>query len=109
MVVSGALYLSKLSDAVEDTTQVSKPAVILLVLGGSATLVVSFMGCWGAARESPCLLCSYAFVILLILVAELVIAALVLKNRSSFEESATSGMLAALERRSSETGPPCHR
>lgn len=99
VVASGLLYLSKLGSALSETTELPKSSVVFLVVVAGIALVISFMGCWGAVRESPCLLSSFAVFILLLLVAELVVAALVTKYSGEFESLAADGMLKALHER----------
>ena len=32
-------------------------AAIILLVGGACILVIGFLGCWGAFKQSQCLLC----------------------------------------------------
>lgn len=102
VVASGVVYLSKLSPALTDATQLPKSSVVFLVVVAAVALVISFMGCWGAVRESPCLLSSFALFILIILLAELVVAALVSKYSGEFEDLAADGMLQSLYQKREE-------
>ena len=99
VVASGLLYLSKLNDAVTETAHVPKSSVVFLVVVGAVALVISFLGCWGAVRESPSLLTSFSVLILILLLAELVVAGLVIKYSGEFEQVATDGLLQALHSR----------
>lgn len=98
-MASGILYLSKLNPALTDTAQLPKSSVVFLVVVGVVALIISFMGCWGAVRESPGLLCSFSALVLILLLAELVAAALVCKYSGEFEELATEGLMQALKDR----------
>ena len=37
-------------------------AAIVLMVGGIAVLIIGFLGCCGAMRESTCLLCLVSFI-----------------------------------------------
>lgn len=99
-MASGILYLSKLEPTLTDTAQLPKSSIVFLVVVGAGALIISFMGCWGAVRESPALLCSFSAVILILLIAELVAAALVVKYSGDFEQLAKEGLMQALRERS---------
>lgn len=98
-MASGILYLSKLDPALTDTAQLPKSSIVFLVVVGAGALIISFMGCWGAVRESPALLCSFSAVILILLLAELVAAALIIKYSGDFEQLAKEGLMDALKNR----------
>lgn len=103
IVGSGASYLSKVNAAITDSAHVPQSSVVFLVVVGAGVMIISFMGCCGAMRESPCLLRSFAGVVLVLLLAELVVGALVIKYRGEFEQVASEGLLEALHNRN-DTG-----
>jgi len=51
-------------------------AIILIVLG-AFIMIVAFCGCWGACQESQCMLGMYAFIMIILILAQLVSAILV--------------------------------
>ena len=78
--------------------ELPKSSVVFLVIITAFVLLISFMGCCGAVKESPCLLTSYAVVILIILLVELVIAALIYRYRNVFDEVGEKGLQRTLDK-----------
>jgi len=66
--------------------------VVLLVFGIFITLI-GFFGCAGALRESPCLLYSYASIVLLLLVAQIGVAVYASVKREEFKDFAEQNMI----------------
>jgi hypothetical protein len=97
VVAAGLLYLSKLNTTLTDTAQLPKSSVLFLVVVSGVALVISFLGCCGAVRESPCLLSSFAGLILILLLGELVVAALL--SGVNFDDLASNGLMTALKHR----------
>lgn len=102
VVASGLLYLSELGSTLKETADLPKPAVIFLVVVSGVALVISFLGCCGAVRESPCLLSSFAAFILILLLSELVVA--ILLSGVNFEQLTADALRAELNKRN-ETAP----
>jgi len=57
----------------------------LLIACGVIVLVVGFLGCCGAIKESPCMLLIFFFLLLLILILEIVAGALAFTYRNQVE------------------------
>uniref|UniRef100_A0A2P2HWX8 Tetraspanin n=1 Tax=Hirondellea gigas TaxID=1518452 RepID=A0A2P2HWX8_9CRUS len=47
---------------------------IILLIMGVIVMLIGFFGCFGALRESPCLLYTYATIVLLLLIAQISVA-----------------------------------
>ncbi|XP_052761505.1 tetraspanin-18-like [Mya arenaria] len=59
------------ADSNFDVTGLLESAAIVLLVGGACILVIGFLGCCGAFKQSQCLLCLYAICLLLIVIIEL--------------------------------------
>lgn len=86
LVTIGAIALANTSDlkgafAENDPTFA---AIILIVFGGIVFLI-SFFGCCGAIRESYCMTMTYASVLFVIFIGQVVIAVFVLVNQEDFK------------------------
>jgi len=84
-------YLNILGDS-----RINAPAIVLIVFG-VITFIVAAMGCFGACKESPCLLFTFAAIICILLIAEIGAgaAAYVFKdNVESFFDENSSKVLA---------------
>lgn len=66
------------------------PTIVLIA--GLCILLLGFLGCCGALKENSCMLQTYAAIVLLMLIAEVVLGILVLVYRSEAEEYITKGM-----------------
>lgn len=66
-----------------NVTGLLESAAIVLMVGGAAILLIGFLGCCGAFKESQCLLCLYAIFLVVILIVEIaaVIIAAVFKGQ----------------------------
>jgi CD63 antigen len=63
---------------------------ILTIVVGSIIFIISFLGCCGAIKNSPCLLTTYAVILLVIFVLQIalgVFAFLEIKNESDLEKN----------------------
>lgn len=58
-------YLNILGDS-----KINAPAIVLIVFG-VITFIVAALGCFGACKESPCLLFTFAVIIAMLLIAEI--------------------------------------
>ncbi|XP_055079567.1 tetraspanin 35 [Periophthalmus magnuspinnatus] len=70
-VDSGSIFtfLEKIPDAPSELGQVLNVGYLLIVLGG-LLLIIGFLGCCGAMRESKCMLLLFFIIVMLILLAE---------------------------------------
>uniref|UniRef100_A0A182ME04 Tetraspanin n=1 Tax=Anopheles culicifacies TaxID=139723 RepID=A0A182ME04_9DIPT len=78
LIVIGAVSLVKLEELrdISDEYNIVVPSILLIVFG-SIVFVISFFGCCGAIRESYCMTSTYSFFLILLVVAQIVIAVLV--------------------------------
>lgn len=78
LVVIGAVSLAKIADFknVTDEHNIVAPSILFIVFG-SIVFIIAFFGCCGAIRESYCMTSTYGFFLLVLIVAQIVIAALV--------------------------------
>jgi len=58
-------YLNILGDS-----SINAPAIVLIVFG-VITFIIAALGCFGACKESPCLLFTFAVIIAMLLIAEI--------------------------------------
>lgn len=75
LIVVGAIPLFKLDD-IRDAFPENNPATvpIIIVVLGSVIFIISFFGCCGAIRENQCMVSTYAFFLLVLVILQIVIA-----------------------------------
>lgn len=78
LVVIGGVSLAKISELqqISEDHNIVAPSIFFIILG-SVVFVIAFFGCCGAIRESYCLTQTYGFFLLILIVAQIVTAALV--------------------------------
>lgn len=78
LVVIGGVSLATISDLqkVSDEHNIMAPSIMFIVFG-SIIFVIAFFGCCGAIRESYCMTTTYGFFLMVLIIAQIVIAALV--------------------------------
>lgn len=78
LVVIGGVSLSKIADLqdISDEHSIVAPSILFIILG-SVVFVIAFFGCCGAIRESYCMTSTYGFFLMVLIIAQIVIAALV--------------------------------
>nr|XP_046212446.1 leukocyte antigen CD37 [Oncorhynchus gorbuscha] len=64
-----------------------------LIIGGSATMSLGFIGCLGALKEVKCMLGMYFFLLSILLAAQIVGAVLLFTQRTSFESKVEQHVL----------------
>lgn len=64
---------------------INAPAIVLIVFG-FITFVIAAMGCFGACKESPCLLFTFAVIIAVLLIAEIAAGGAAFAFRGRVEE-----------------------
>ncbi|XP_064082241.1 CD63 antigen-like [Macrobrachium nipponense] len=65
---------------------------IIILIAGLIILLIGFLGCCGAVQESPCLLYTYAGIVLILLLAQLILGILILVYSNKAEEIIVKGM-----------------
>ncbi|KAG7231768.1 hypothetical protein INR49_010406 [Caranx melampygus] len=73
----------------EDAPKVFLTGVYILIAGGAVMMVVGFLGCCGAIKESPCMLGLFFFFLLLIFAAEVAAGIWGLSNKDKVIEEVT--------------------
>lgn len=78
LVVIGGISLARISEFQElsDEHNIMAPSILLIIFG-SIVFVIAFFGCCGAIRESYCMTSTYGFFLLILIIGQIVIAALV--------------------------------
>ncbi|KAJ8917822.1 hypothetical protein NQ315_010731 [Exocentrus adspersus] len=98
LIVIGVLYKLDLNDytsAIPDNYQSIGWAPTLTIAIGSVIFIIAFFGCCGAIRESPCLLLTYAVILLVIFLAQIAIgvfAFLQIKDKDNFKDEVTRSL-----------------
>ena len=70
-------------------------SLYLLVAVSVVAIIISFLGCCGAAQESSCMLYTYGTIVFLLLVTEVVCGGLVFAFRKDMEQAIQKGLYAA--------------
>ncbi|XP_044260399.1 CD63 antigen-like [Tribolium madens] len=92
LITIGSIYLANFTDvtkAIPDPYNHFNLIPILTIVTGSIIFVISFFGCCGACRNSPCLLSTYAVILLIIFIAQIalgVFAFLEIKNKDDLSK-----------------------
>ncbi|XP_070704014.1 tetraspanin 35 [Pempheris klunzingeri] len=81
-VDSGSIlnFLGKIEDAPAELTQVLNVGYLLIAIG-ALLLVIGFLGCCGAIRESRCMLLMFFIIVLVVFIAEVAGAVVILVFR----------------------------
>jgi CD63 antigen len=92
LIVIGSLAITNNQDVyqniIADIPDFTNVAIVFIVVGSIVT-VISFFGCCGAIRESACMLNTFAFLLVLIVLAEIAIAIAAFVLRSKLKDSLT--------------------
>ncbi|XP_066951441.1 CD63 antigen-like [Macrobrachium rosenbergii] len=65
---------------------------IIILIAGLIILLIGFLGCCGAAQESRCMLYTYAVIVLILLLAEIVLGIVMLVYSNKAEDLIIEGM-----------------
>ncbi|XP_055605691.1 23 kDa integral membrane protein-like isoform X2 [Uranotaenia lowii] len=78
LVVIGGVSLAKVAEwqDISDEHNIVAPSILFIVFG-SIVFIIAFFGCCGAIRESYCMTSTYGFFLLVLIVGQIVVAALV--------------------------------
>lgn len=97
-VDSGSIlnFLGKIEDAPAELSQVLNVGYLLIALG-ALLLVIGFLGCCGAVRESKCMLLLFFIIVLLVFIAEVAGAIVILVFRPLASELFTKIGTAAVK------------
>ena len=85
LVDPNALNFLKIA-SVSASDDMVKAASITVIVVGSIVFLTGFLGCCGAFKESPCMLTTYAVILIILLIMEVVagILAVVFRNQVSY-------------------------
>lgn len=97
-VDSGSIlnFLGKIENAPAELSQVLNVGYLLIALG-ALLLVIGFLGCCGAVRESKCMLLLFFIIVLLVFIAEVAGAIVILVFRPLADELFTKIGTAAVQ------------
>jgi CD63 antigen len=73
LIAVGAYVIATNGGVLSDELSNTTPLAIMLIVLGGFIFVVSFIGCCGAARESRCLLNTYAIILILLLGSQIAV------------------------------------
>lgn len=92
LITVGAIPLFKLGD-IEAVFPENNPTIIpiIIVVLGSIIFFISFLGCCGAIRDNQCMVSSYAFFLLVIVVLQVVLAVFAFLYTSTLSTMAYDG------------------
>ncbi|XP_071550285.1 23 kDa integral membrane protein-like [Panulirus ornatus] len=65
---------------------------IIILIAGLFIVLLGFLGCCGAMKESSCMLNTYAFIVTILLIAEIVLAIILLAFTDQAESTIKGGM-----------------
>jgi len=98
-IAIGGIMISKAGDVeaiVKETNAYALPIGLIVI--GSIIFIIAFFGCCGAVRESHCMTMTYAFLLFVVIVLQIVLAALVFLYRDDFNKAVTDATRQAFER-----------
>lgn len=100
LVVIGGVSLAKISELqnISDEHNVVAPSILFIILG-SVVFVIAFFGCCGAIRESYCMTSTYGFFLMVLIIAQIVVAALVFIYVGDAREAFKKGFAKLFEAR----------
>lgn len=92
LIVVGAIPLFKLDD-IRDAFPENEPAIvpIIVVCLGSVIFLISFFGCCGAIRENQCMVSTYAFFLLVLVILQIVVAVFAFMYTADLAKAAKDG------------------
>lgn len=86
LVTLGAIALSTATD-LKTALKENDPtfAAIALIVFGGIVFLISFFGCCGAIRESYCMTMTYASIMLILIIGQVVIAVIIFTHKTDFQ------------------------
>lgn len=78
-------FLGKIEDVPSELSQVLNVGILLIVIG-ALLLVIGFLGCCGAVKESKCMLLLFFIIVLVVFIAEVAGAVVILVFRPLADE-----------------------
>lgn len=100
LVVIGGVSLAKITEfqQISEEHNIVAPSIFFIILG-SIVFIIAFFGCCGAIRESYCMTSTYGFFLLILIVGQIVIAALVFIYVGDVREAFKAGFAKVFEER----------
>lgn len=71
---------------------------IFVLLGGLAILLLGFLGCCGAMKENSCMLKTYALIVMVLVIAQIVLGILIFVYQGEAEDIVTDSMKHAMNK-----------
>lgn len=104
LVVIGGVSLAKIAELqqISEDHNIVAPSIFFIILG-SVVFVIAFFGCCGAIRESYCMTQTYGFFLLVLIIGQIVIAALVFIYVGDVREAFKTGFAKIFEERDRQT------
>lgn len=92
LITVGAIPLFRLGD-IEAVFPENNPTIfpIMVVILGSIVFIISFFGCCGAIRENQCMVSTYAFFLLVLVVLQVVLAVFAFMYAADLADAAYNG------------------
>ncbi|KAI1300256.1 Leukocyte surface antigen CD53 [Halotydeus destructor] len=97
LVTMGTYLLVKSKDF-DKIVETPDAAAILVIIVGSVTFLIAFLGCCGASQESSCMLTTYAIVVGLVFLLEIAGAILLLVYTGQITDIARDGVRQAVNK-----------
>jgi len=98
VIASGGVMLNSIHDkSIDQNVDTPKTSCILLIAVGTVALIISFIGCCGAVKESFQLLYTYGTILFILFVIELVAAGAVIGFRKDIKREAIEGIKEKME------------
>lgn len=79
--------------SIDDSNPYVAAAIYMLIGIGAFIFLVGFLGCCGACKESPCMLCTYVILLVVVLLAELAVGVLIIVNDQSLGKEIEEHMI----------------
>ncbi|XP_014767481.1 23 kDa integral membrane protein isoform X2 [Octopus bimaculoides] len=91
-----------IADELLDNTVLYSACILFVV--SSIIVLISVLGCCGASSENRCMLCTYAIVMFILMLLNLIFFSLLIASRSKLEEGIETGLWMALNETENNEG-----
>jgi len=97
LVIACGLQKAHVDSALAEAMKIPTGSVTFLLVFASFGLVISFFGCCGAINESPCMLGTFATLVAICLLVQIVCAGIVISYKNNFTEGLKEELYKDLE------------
>lgn len=104
LIIIGALVRDKYGDYISMAEHEFANAAVLIIVVGAVVFVIGFLGCCGAVRENYCMVTTFAVLMAVIFILEIVAGALGLSYKSKVNAVATDALNKALDQYDTKAG-----